>query len=133
MSFISGLIDNIAQYAEDQLDLYASIVYGSDPPEKGICMIPGSTAPDDTYLDKGMLYRLPMVLNGKHPDQQVLLNDLTAIHELLTRRLNYSDLSTEDCQLVDISTTALPSIIGREQNNQWICGSSLEVTFYWSK
>ena len=133
MSFYSDLIDNIAQLVEDELDLYADIVYGSDPPESGICMTPGPGAPSYTFLDKGMLYRLPVVLNGKNANQELLLNDLTAIHGLLTRRLNYSDLSTEDCQVIDISTTALPSIIGREQNKQWISGSSFEVAFYWSK
>lgn len=133
MSFYSDLIDNIVDLVERELDLYADIVYGSDPPDSGICMIPGPTGPSETYLDKGMLYRMPVVLNGKNANQQLLLNDLTAIHGLLTRRLDYSDLSTEDCQMVDISTTALPSIIGREQNKQWICGSSLEVAFYWSK
>ena len=132
MSFYSEVIDNIADLAEGT-EPYAEIVYGSDPPEDGICMIPGPGAPNDTHLDKGMVYRLPVVLNGKHSDQEILLGDLTKIHEELTRRLDYSDVSTDDIQVVDIETTALPSIIGREQNNQWICGSSFNVVFYWRK
>lgn len=132
MSFYSELIDNIAQAAE-ATELYASIVYGSDPPYNGICMIPTGVGPQDTHLDKGMRYDLPVVLNGKNEDQQVLLDDLTRIHEALTRRTDYSDISTEACQVIDISTSALPSIIGREQNKQWICGSSLNVKFYWRK
>ena len=133
MSFYSDLIDNIATLVEDELDLYADIVYGSDPPENGICMIPGPGAPSATFMDKGMLYSVTVLLNGKNKNQALLLDDLTAIHELLTRRLDYSDLSTEDCQMVNIETMALPSIIGREQNSQWICGSTCEVAFYWSK
>ena len=132
MSFYSELIDNIAQAAE-ATEPYASIVYGSDPPYNGICMIPTGVGPQDTHLDKGMVYDLPVVLNGKNEDQQVLLDDLTRIHEALTRRTDYSDISTEACQVIDISTSALPSIIGREQNKQWICGSSLNVKFYWRK
>lgn len=132
MSFFDEVINNIADLAEET-EPYASIVYGSDPPENGICMIPGPGAPSDTHLDKGMVYRLPVVLNGKHSDQEILINDLTAIHEELTRRLDYSDVSTADVQVVNIETTALPSIIGREQNNQWICGSSFSVVFYWAK
>lgn len=132
MSFYSELIDNIAQAAEET-EPYASIVYGSDPPYDGICMIPTGVGPMDTHMDKGMRYDLPVVLNGKNADQQLLLDDLTRIHEALTRRTDYSDMSTEECQVVDIATTALPSIIGREQNKQWICGSSINVKFYWRK
>ena len=132
MSFYSDLIDNIATAAENT-EPYANIVYGSDPPINGICMIPTGVGPSDTHLNKGMVYDLPVVLNGKNADQQVLLDDLTKIHETLTRRTSYTDISTVACQVVDISTTALPSIVGREQNKQWVCGSSLNVRFYWRK
>lgn len=132
MSFYSDLIDNIASEAE-KTNPYANIVYGSDPPIIGICMSETGVGPIQTHLDKGMVYDLPVVLNGKHDDQQTLLDDLTAIHVSLTRRTSYSDISTEACQVIDISTTALPSIIGREQNKQWVCGSSFNVKFYWRK
>ena len=132
MSFYSELIDNIAQAAE-ATEPYANIVYGSDPPYDGICMIPTGTGPMDTHFDKGMIYDLPVVLNGKNKDQKLLLDDLTRIHEALTRRTDDADMSTEECQVVNIATTAIPSIIGREQNNQWICGSSFNVKFYWRK
>ena len=132
MSFISELIDNIAAAAENTQP-YAQIVYGSDPPYNGLCMIPSSTFPTQTHLNKGMIYELPIVLNGKNDDQQLLLDDIMRIHETLTRRTSYSDISTVWCQVVDIATTALPSIIGREQNKQWVCGSSLTVKFYWRK
>ena len=128
----SGILDNIVDLAET-VQPYANIVYGSDPPVNGICMIPSGGIPTDTHLDKGMVYDMPVVLNGKNADQQLLLDDITAIHEVLTRPLDYSNISTEECQIVNISTTALPSIIGREQNKQWICGSSLNVKFYWRK
>lgn len=132
MSFYTDLIDNIATEAE-KTEPYANIVYGSDPPINGICMIPSGVGPIDTYMDKGMVYDLPVVLNGKNADQQILLDDLTRIHASLTRRTDYSDISTTECQVVDIATTAIPSIIGREQDKQWVCGSSFNVKFYWSK
>ena len=132
MRFITDLIDNIATLAEET-EPYADIVYGSDPPTNGICMIPSGAGPIQTHLDKGMVYDLPVVLNGKNADMLVLLNDLTAIHDTLTRRTSYSDISTDECQVVDIATTAIPSIIGREQNKQWVCGSSFNVKFYWRK
>ena len=133
MSFYDKLLDNIAEAAEETAQPYSGIIYGSDPPYNGICMIPSAGAPISTHFNKGMIYDLPVVLNGKYEYQQVLLDDLTKIHEVLTRRTDYSDISTEECQVINISTTSLPSIIGREQNNQWICGSSLNVRFYWRK
>ena len=132
-NFIDGIMQNIADVIDNDVKPYAEVVFGSDPPVNGICMIQGPGAPTDTHLDKGMVYRLPVVLNGKNTNQLTLLSDLTRIHAELTARLNYQDISTADCQVVDIATTSAPSIIGREQNDQWICGSSLEVSFYWRK
>jgi hypothetical protein len=130
-NFIDGIMQNIADLIDNEVEPYASVVFGSDPPDSGICMIQGAGAPTDTHLDKGMLYRLPVVLNGKNKNQSLVLTDLTRIHEVLTRKLQYQDLSTADCQVVNIATTASPSIIGREHNSQWVCGSSFEISFYW--
>lgn len=130
-NFIDGIMQNIADLIDNEVEPYASVVFGSDPPDSGICMIQGAGAPTDTHLDKGMLYRLPVVLNGKNKSQSLVLTDLSRIHEALTRKLQYQDLSTADCQVVNIATTASPSIIGREQNSQWVCGSSFEISFYW--
>ena len=123
-------MDNIAD-AADALGLYADIVYGSDPPENGICMIQAAGAPTEKHLDANMLYRLSVLLNGKHSNQQTLLNALTSIHTMLTKRNDFNDFSTSDAQVLSIMTTSSPQIIGREQNNQWIAGSSFEVSFYW--
>ena len=117
--------------SESEAGLYASIVFGSDPPYNGICMIQGAGFPDEKHLDTGMLYRLPVLLNGKNESQELLLEDLTAIHAVLTKRNDFSELNTDEVQVVAIRTTSLPQIIGREQNNQWIAGSSLEISFYW--
>lgn len=130
-NFIDGIMQNIADLIDNEVEPYAAVVFGSDPPDSGICMIQSAGAPTDTHLDKGMVYRLPVVLNGKNKSQSLLLDDLTRIHAALTKKTRYQDLSTEDCQVVNIATTASPSIIGREQNSQWICGSSFEVSFYW--
>ena len=127
---ISGIMAKIAD-AVDALNLYANIVYGSDPPENGICMIQAAGAPTEKHLDANMLYRLSVLLNGKHSNQQTLLDALTQIHTALTKRNDFSDFSTTDAQVLSIMTTSSPQIIGREQNNQWIAGSSFEVSFYW--
>ena len=132
MSFYDAMLDKIAEAAE-ATEPYAKIVYGSDPPKDGICMIPSTGAPADTHLNKGMIIRLPILLNGKNADQEKLLNDLTAIHAALTRKTDYSEFTTINTQIVNIESMSLPAIIGREQNKQWICGSTLAVYFYWRK
>ena len=132
-NFIDGIMQNIADLIDNDIKPYAKVVFGSDPPDSGICMIQGASAPIDTHLDKGMIYRLPVVLNGKNKNQLTLLSDLTQIHAVLTRKTSYSNISTADCQVTDIATTSAPSIIGREQNSQWVCGSSFDVFFYWGK
>lgn len=127
---ISAIFKNMAD-AIDALGLYAKVVYGSDPPENGICMIPGAGFPSERHLNTGMVYRLPVIINGKNSSLETVVGALDAIHVALTKTNNYTNLSTDDLQVVAVTTTAGPTIIGREQNNQWICGSSVEVSFYW--
>jgi hypothetical protein len=143
MSFISGLMDRIRQAAQTAITpvlLFPGsgragpgpqIVYGSDPPADGVCMIQGAGFAPEEYMDTGKLCSLPVLVNGKSEDQYTVLERLTAIHEALTKTFDYAALSDEHVQVISIRTTASPSVIGREQNRQWICGSSLEVTFYW--
>ena len=130
MSFIDEMLEKITQLAEET-EPYADIVYGSDPPINGICMIPSGGMPADTFFDKGQVVKMPILLNGKNKDQQLLIDTLCNIHAALTKVKDYSRLNTEAVQIIDIASITLPTIIGREQNKQWICGSTLEVTFYW--
>ena len=130
MNVFDTLMEAVATMAEETAP-YASIVFGSDPPENGICMMRNAGYPDETHLNKGFMFRMPVLLNGKHSEQQTVLNALEAIHTTLTKATDYSELNNDEIQVVNIETTAFPSIIGREQNNQWICGSSFEISFYW--
>ena len=127
---IQAMIDSIADFI-DTLSVFAQVVYGSDPPDGGICMIQSGGFPADTHLNKGMIYTLPVLLNGKNLRQDTLLNDLSTIHEALTKRLDYAPFSSQEIQVINIATTASPMIVGREQNAQWTAGSSFVVSFYW--
>ena len=109
-------MDKIAT-AADALGLYATIVYGSDPPENGICMIQAAGAPTEKHFDTGMLYRLSVLLNGKHSDQQTLLDALTQIHTALTKRNDFNDFSTTDAQVISIMTTRRKSSAGSKITN----------------
>lgn len=119
------------------------IVFGPELANGSVAMTPGPGAPTDVHLDKGMVYRLPITINAKDGSMETLLSSLYFIHEYLTQKLNYNDLvipdtdeaASGDYQVVDIETTAAPTIVGREQssanNSGWLAGSSIEVKFYW--
>ena len=141
-NIINALADFITVAIDtSQMHTYTSkIVFGPELPESCISMTPGPGAPTDIHLDKGMVYSLPVTINGKFTDQSLLLDTLYSIHELLTQRLDYAVMVEDDetygsydYQVIDIETTASPSIVGREQNKYWLAGSSVEVKFYWVK
>lgn len=127
--------EEAAETAEETQDTPAApavtIVFGSNPPENGICMVRNGGYTPEVHLDKNAMYSVPVLLNGKNTNLQTVLDRLTAVHAALTKHANYSDVSTDAVQVVAITTTAAPSVIGREQNNQWIVGSSFDVYFYW--
>lgn len=127
---MQALVNRIVDRAETTHP-YAAISLGSDPPENGICLISNGGMTTETHLDGSRIFTLPVLINGKHTSQKTLLGALGAIHEALTRPLDYADLSDERVQVISVETTAYPAIIGREQNRQWICGSSINVYFYW--
>mgnify|MGYP003298939099 CR=1 FL=1 len=126
---IMEVLDKIVD-AIEAAGIASGIVYGSEPPEGGICISPGPGAPEDVHLDKGMVYRLPVVCNYKQVNLSHMMYKLDSIHRYLTTKTDYSDMGTEYWQIVDIETTASPSLIGREQDKYWIAGSSFEVRFY---
>ena len=101
-----------------------TIVVGSMPPDNGIAMT-GQAAPQSIFLDIGANERMSVVCNGKDTDQQAVIQKLDTIHRVLTRRKDYP--TRDGWQIYAIETVASPRIIGREQNSQWLYGSSLLV------
>ena len=106
----------------------AKVVLGSLPPDNGIAMT-GNASSYPIFLDIGSNEEMAVVCNGKNADQQIVINQLNAIHAALTRRKDFP--ATGKWQIYAIETTASPRLIGREQNNknQWVYGSSLRVKF----
>lgn len=107
---------------------YATITAGALPADNGICMTWASGAPQTTFLTKGMPYQMSVVCNGKHTSQRAVSEALGAIHLALTKTKDYPN--TPQWQITNIETIAAPSYIGREQNSQWLYGSSLRVKFF---
>nr|DAY06401.1 MAG TPA: Minor capsid protein from bacteriophage [Caudoviricetes sp.] len=97
------------------------------PPENGISMA-YSSGSLETYLNKKAAVTMSVVLNGKHDNQQTVLDTLGKIHTYLNMRNTYPQAN--NFQIVNILTTSPPSYLGREENRQWLYGSSLAIRFY---
>lgn len=104
----------------------AKVVLGSLPPDNGLAMT-GNASSYPIFLDIGSNEQMNVVCNGKNTQQQAVISQLEAIHAALTRRKDFP--STDTWQIYAIETTASPRLIGREQNSQWLYGSSLLVKF----
>lgn len=115
----------------EESGLYAPILIGALPADNGICCTITGGWPEATFIDKGMSYELSLVLNGKHESQQVVSDTLNDIHQALTQTKTYPQ--TDAYQITNIETTASPSYIEREENKQYLYGSSLKVRFYYRK
>lgn len=122
------MYDEILQAVIDMAEDAAGvpIVTGSMPPDNGIAMT-GDAASYPIFLDIGSNERMNVVCNGKHGNQQTVIQKLDAIHQALTRRKRYPQ--GNGWQIYSIETVASPRLIGREQNPQaqWLYGSSLLV------
>lgn len=112
-------------------DPFTVINIGALPADDKICMSISGGWPEHTFNDKGMEYELNLVLNGKHSSQQTVSNALNDIHQGLTQTKDYPQ--DTDYQITNIETTASPNYIGREENKQYLYGSSLKVRFYYRK
>lgn len=110
---------------------YAEIEIAALPSNNGICMTYSSGSPDSVFLSKSAAYSMDMVLNGKHKDQQILINALAAIHETLMQATNYP--AAERWQITNISTISAPTYLDRQPNGWYLYGSSLRVNFYYRR
>lgn len=127
MSTFSEILAAVIEMAQSKSP-YATITAGALPADNGICMSYGPGAPSSTFLDKGMAYQRAIVLNAKNASQQAAQEALDAIHVALTQTKAYP--RGEAWQITDIETIAAPSYLSREQNSQWLYGSSLRVKFF---
>lgn len=122
------MYDEVIQAVIDMAETAAGapVVLGSLPPDNGIAMT-GQAGQNPTFLDIGSNETMNVICNGKNVDQQAVVATLNAIHASLTRRKDFPHSNT--WQIYAIETTASPRLIGREQNSQWLYGSSLLVKF----
>lgn len=130
MSVLDDVLNAVIDLAQATAP-YATIQIGALPTDNGISMTYGAGAPDETFLDKGATYTMHIVCNGKHTDQQTVINALSAIHEALTQATDYPKTTT--WQITNIMTESAPTYLDRQPNDWWLYGSSLRIDFYYPK
>ena len=104
------------------------VVIGSVPPLEGYAIGMVSGAPIETFRTLSTNESFPVLFNGKSADQGAVAADMEQVHQLLTTSKNLP--FTDEWQVYAIETTASPSLIGREENRNWIYGSSFRVKYY---
>ena len=130
MSVINEVLLSVVDMAQEA-DVFSPITVGPMPADNSISIAIASGGPDATFIDKGMAYTLDLVMNGKHQSQQIVSDALHDIHQMLTQTKTYPETTT--WQITNIETLTTPTYIGREENKQYLYGSSLLVRFYYKK
>lgn len=104
------------------------VVIGSVPPLEGYAVGMVSGAPIETFRTLTTNESFPVLFNGKSADQGAVAADMEQVHQLLTtsKILPF----TGEWQVYAIETTASPSLIGREENRNWVYGSSFRVKYF---
>lgn len=126
MSVYDDVLQAVVGLANDTTS-YAVVTIGSLPADNGICMAwgPGSL---NTFLNKKAAVTMTAVLNAKNTNQQAALDALSNIHTALNMMTTYP--TADNFQITNIETNGPPSYLSREQNSQWLYGSSLKVKFF---
>lgn len=108
---------------------FARVTRGALPTGVGLtCEIaPGMN--ESVFMDKKRACSLGLVINGKHHNMKTLSDAMNKIHSALTMATEYPQ--GESWQITDILNSTIPAIIGREQNNEWLMASQLQIRFFW--
>ena len=108
---------------------YATVTRGALPTGYGLTCEIGPGMPERIFLSKNRTAVLNVTMNGKHANLKTVSDAMNNIHSVLTRAKAYPEGNS--WQITDIRNVTLPSIIGRETNNEWLMASSLSVHFFW--
>lgn len=105
-----------------------NIYIGSLPPDNALS-VTWASGSYNAFLNKSTAaIELSLVFNGKNTVEQTLSDHMGTIHQYLSTLTQYP--ITDTFQITNIQTISPPTLIGREENNQILYGSSLEVKFY---
>lgn len=108
----------------------ATVAIGSLPPLEGYAVSIAGGAPMGTFWPLTSNEELPIQFTGKSADQQQLAAAMESVHKALATAPVGALPSAPGWQVYAIQTASAPSLIGREQNINYIYGSTLRVKFY---
>lgn len=103
------------------------VVHGSMPPLSGIACS-GFGAPVKTDWKVGTIQRFDFVINTKSDSLQEGIQALDKVHTWLTIRKDFP--AGEKWQIFNISSSASPRLVGKEENGKWLIGSSINASVY---
>lgn len=126
MSVYDDVLQAVVELANDT-NPYAVVTIGALPANNGICMAWASGSLN-TFFNKMGAVEMSAILNAKNTNQQAALDALSDIHTALNMTKNYP--SSDNYQITNIETIGPPVYLSREQNSQWLYGSSLRIKFY---
>ena len=126
MSVYTDVLNAIAGMT-DGLGLYSSVIIGPMPTDNGIS-IAWANGTLNTFMNKNAAVEMSAVLNAKNTSQQAALDALGTIHTALNMTKTYP--SADNFQITNVETSSAPAYLGREENSQYLYGSSLRVKFF---
>ena len=112
----------------DAMGNFAKITRGALGIDSGICCEIAPSTAESVFYDKNAYIPLILALNAKHDNLQILSDTLNGIVDTLTRKTSYTD--GNGFEIVDITGSNLPRVIGREDNNQWLMACDLVIKIY---
>lgn len=110
------------------MNLYATIKRGALGTSTYLACETSPFTPQTVFMDKNAYIPITLAINGKHANQQTLLDALNNITDELSRKTSYP--SGNGWEIVDITSGNYPRIIGREQNNDWVAACDIVIKFY---
>lgn len=128
-SIVNRVVESVMDLIND-MDNFAPIRRGALGTDPGlVCEIAPSTV-DTVFLDKNSYIFLDLTMNGKHKNLELLSDTMHNISDTLTRMKKYP--SGDGWEIVDITAGNPPeaTVIGREDNGEWLMASSVIIKFY---
>ncbi|MFR4340053.1 MAG: hypothetical protein DBX91_14070 [Subdoligranulum variabile] len=120
------IVEAVRQMVQALVD--GPVVIGSLPPLNGYAIGNAGGAPIETFRCMNTNEEMPLSFTGKNADQHHLADEMDKVLLALTTARALP--STAAWQVYAIETTSAPQLIGREENSNWIYGSSFRIRFF---
>ena len=129
ISIENSVIESVMDLV-DGLGNYATITRGALGTGNGITCESATSSVDGVFLSKEKVFLLDLTFNAKHSNLKTVSDTVGKIIDYLTMLKSYP--SGDGWQIVDImhGTPSLPTIIGREDQNQWIMAAGVIIKYY---